>query len=237
MDDIIYHKEVMGRAEQMVEKFGVAQRGGKKYLEVKHRVALFRESYGVGYGIETCIEYADDKYVRVRAVITDKLTRVIASGLAEEVRGTGMVNKGSALENCETSAIGRALACLGLAGSEYASLNELEIHSGKVAKIEQMENLKAVTPAKKPRADAFTRCIEEVGGDEFEAVKSAPEEQRKVFVDFARQAFDLLDRKASSAEFVSLQADYIPLMKTHAVLKAAALRLIDYITPSLMKAA
>jgi hypothetical protein len=237
MDDIIYHKEVMGRAEQMVEKFGVAQRGGKKYLEVKHRVALFRESYGVGYGIETCIEHADDKYVRVRAVITDKLTRVIASGLAEEVRGTGMVNKGSALENCETSAIGRALANFGLAGSEYASLNELEIHSGKIAKIEQMENLKAVTPAKKHSADAFTRCIEEVGGDEFEAVKSAPEEQRKVFVDFARQAFDLLDRKASSADFISLQADYIPLMKTHAVLKAAALRLIDYITPSLIKAA
>ena len=67
--------------------------------------------------------------------------------------------------------------------------------------------------------------------------KSAPDEQRKVFADFARQAFDLLDRKASSAEFISLQADYIPLMKTHAVLKAAALRLIDYITPSLMEAA
>lgn len=234
----VNHAEVMSRAEKMVEKFGVAQRGGKKYLEVKHRVALFRENYALDYGIETSIEYADEKYVRVRAVITDKLNNVIASGLAEEVRGTGMVNKGSALENCETSAIGRALACLGLAGSEYASLNELEIHKGKVAKIEQMENLKAVAnTASKPSTDALTRCIEEVGGEEFEAIKSAPEEQRKVFLDFARQAFDLLDRNASSAEFSSLQADYVPLMKTHAALKSAGPRLIDYITSSLTQAA
>ena len=230
----INHAEVMSRAEQMVEKFGVAQRGGKKYLEVKHRVGLFRETYGINYGIETSIEYADDKYVRVRAVITDKLNNVLASGLAEEVRGAGMVNKGSALENCETSAIGRALACLGLAGSEYASLNELEIHKGKVAKIEQIENLKAVkAPVEpKPTVNGLVRCIEEIGGDEFEAIKTAPEEQRKVFADFAQQTFDLLDRKASSAEFVSLQADYIPLMKSHALLKPAGLRLIDYATPS-----
>tara|TARA_R110002020_G_scaffold105365_2_gene245784 strand:- start:926 stop:1636 length:711 start_codon:yes stop_codon:yes gene_type:complete len=233
----VNHAEVMSRAEQMVEQFGVAQRGGKKYLEVKHRIALFRENYALDYGIETSIEYADDKYVRVRAVITDKLNNVIASGLAEEVRGTGMVNKGSALENCETSAIGRALACLGLAGSEYASLNELEIHKGKVAKIEQMENLQAVKVTKKPNADALARCIEEVGGEQFEAVKTAPEAQRKVFVDFARQAFDLLDRNANSAEFSSLQADYVPLMKTHEVLKPAGLRLIEYINPSLNQAA
>jgi hypothetical protein len=29
------------------------------------------------------------------------------------------------VENCETSSIGRALACLGLAGSEFASANEV----------------------------------------------------------------------------------------------------------------
>ena len=40
----VNHADVMSRAEKMVEKFGVAQRGGKKYLEVKHRVALFRET-------------------------------------------------------------------------------------------------------------------------------------------------------------------------------------------------
>ena len=46
--------------------------------------------------------------------------------MAEEIRGQGLVNTTSALENAETSAIGRALASLGLAGGEYASANELD---------------------------------------------------------------------------------------------------------------
>ena len=45
---------------------------------------------------------------------------VIATGWAEEVRGQGNVNKTSHLENCETSAIGRALANAGVAGSDPA---------------------------------------------------------------------------------------------------------------------
>jgi hypothetical protein len=36
------------------------------------------------------------------------------------------VNFASAVENCETSAIGRALAAAGYLGSEYASANEME---------------------------------------------------------------------------------------------------------------
>jgi hypothetical protein len=46
--------------------------------------------------------------------------------MAEEIRGQGHVNTTSAVENAETSAVGRALASLGLAGGEYASSNELE---------------------------------------------------------------------------------------------------------------
>jgi len=46
--------------------------------------------------------------------------------MAEEIRGQGLVNTTSALENAETSAIGRALASLGLAGGEYASANEMD---------------------------------------------------------------------------------------------------------------
>ena len=43
---------------------------------------------------------------------------LISTGWAEEVRGQGNVNKTSHLENCETSAIGRALANAGVAGSD-----------------------------------------------------------------------------------------------------------------------
>jgi hypothetical protein len=43
---------------------------------------------------------------------------LIATGYAEEVRGAGNVNRTSHVENCETSAIGRALANCGVAGSD-----------------------------------------------------------------------------------------------------------------------
>jgi hypothetical protein len=42
----------------------------------------------------------------------------IASGYAEEVRGAGNVNRTSHVENCETSAVGRALANAGMAGTD-----------------------------------------------------------------------------------------------------------------------
>jgi hypothetical protein len=44
--------------------------------------------------------------------------QLIATGYAEEVRGAGNVNRTSHVENCETSAIGRALANCGMAGSD-----------------------------------------------------------------------------------------------------------------------
>ena len=44
----------------------------------------------------------------------------IATGYAEEVRGAGNVNRTSHVENCETSAVGRALANAGMAGSDVS---------------------------------------------------------------------------------------------------------------------
>jgi hypothetical protein len=50
----------------------------------------------------------------------------LGNDCAEEFRSMGMVNKTSALENCTTSAIGRALASCGLGGGEYASSFEVD---------------------------------------------------------------------------------------------------------------
>ena len=98
----------------------------KLYLEVKWRMQAFRK-YFPSWGIQTTLLHADEKYVRVQAIITNQDGNVIGSGLAEEIRGPGAkgVNKTSAVENGETSAIGRALSSMGLAGGEYASANEM----------------------------------------------------------------------------------------------------------------
>lgn len=51
---------------------------------------------------------------------------LVSTGYAEEVRGKGMVNITSAMENCETSAVGRALANFNYAGDKRASREEME---------------------------------------------------------------------------------------------------------------
>ena len=58
---------------------------------------------------------------------------LVSTGWAEEVRGQGNVNKTSHLENCESSAIGRALANAGLAGSDPAKRPSRE----EMAKVER----------------------------------------------------------------------------------------------------
>ncbi len=118
-------KNAMTAVNSLNESKGVTQRGGKKYTEVFVRVEEFRKAFGLDFGIETDIIKDDGKFVQVRSLIKDTEGRVIGSGMAEEIRGSSNVNKTSALENCETSAIGRALASIALHGGQYASLNEV----------------------------------------------------------------------------------------------------------------
>ena len=102
-----------------------------KYLKVVERVNLFRYHYGMSYSIESEVVVDDGKRVLMVASIKDNDGRVVGQGYAEEIRNLGPVNKTSAIENCETSAIGRALANIGLAGNEYASAFEMENISNK----------------------------------------------------------------------------------------------------------
>ena len=60
---------------------------------------------------------------------------IIATGWAEEVRGQGNVNKTSHLENCETGAVGRALANAGLSGSDFNKRPSRE-EMGKVVRMQ-----------------------------------------------------------------------------------------------------
>ena len=149
---------------------GVDMRGGKKYTMVKDRVEIFRKHFHLDLGIETFIEYCDDTFVRMKAIITQHEKfgdtyhiRVIGSGHAEELRGSTNVNKTSALENAETGAIGRALASIGLAGGEYASANEMEAVSRK-EKVQKSPPPKA-TPTEKaePVKEAEALFINPVG--------------------------------------------------------------------------
>jgi hypothetical protein len=99
----------------------------KIYEPVSDRVRKFRDTCPVkeGWGLTTEVSYPDDQTVKSVAIITDPEGRVVATGTAEETRGASYINRTSAVENCETSAIGRALFAAGFGGGEFASADEL----------------------------------------------------------------------------------------------------------------
>ena len=89
---------------------------GKMYSLVNDRVLAFRELYPDGV-IESDILSMNNGVVVIKATIRDG-DKVIATGLAYEKEGSTYINKTSYIENCETSAVGRALGFLGIGADE-----------------------------------------------------------------------------------------------------------------------
>ena len=96
---------------------------GKDYKTVAERVTEFHKDHKDSKSILTEIIQFKDGIVVVKAVV--KIGEGIFCGHAYEELGSSPINTTSALENCETSAIGRALASAGYLGSEFASADEL----------------------------------------------------------------------------------------------------------------
>ena len=97
------------------------------YAEVAERLPLFWKDCPRGR-IITDIIVDDGTRIVMRAELYADIGDLVptTTGFAEEIRGSSMVNKTSALENCETSAIGRALANYQFQGSKKrASLEEM----------------------------------------------------------------------------------------------------------------
>ena len=132
-------------------KQGEVSISGKVYRTVGLRMDEFRQKYKIedGWAIATEIITCDESQVIVKASIVNPDGKVMATGHAQET-WTGRINTTSALENCETSALGRCLACsaVGLAGSEYCTANEVQ---GAIAQQEAGHTNK---PAAKPRQTA-----------------------------------------------------------------------------------
>ena len=133
--------EAMKHVNDLNAKVGVSQRGNKKYTEVFVRVEQFRIAFGETMGIDTEILVDDGQRVVIKAIVTHE-GNIIGSGMAEEIRGSSRVNQTSAIENCETSAIGRALASLGLHGGSYASANEIAAVQRKEKAMEEQKQPK-----------------------------------------------------------------------------------------------
>lgn len=89
---------------------------GKQYAEVKERIKAFRMLCPDGF-IETSVELISEETCMAKATVgmyADGEKRVLATGTAYEEKNTSRINSISFVENCETSAVGRALGMLGL---------------------------------------------------------------------------------------------------------------------------
>ena len=94
------------------EKLNTLPVKGKNYVMVNERVKAFRELFPMGT-ISTTIEHLGDGMVVMRTIVSDG-DLVLATGLAYEKETSSYINKTSYIENCETSAVGRALGFLGI---------------------------------------------------------------------------------------------------------------------------
>lgn len=99
---------------------------GKNYAEVNQRIKAFRMVYPNG-SIQTNIESLENGICVMRAVVFDDEGKVLGIGHAYEKEGSSNINKTSYIENCETSAVGRALGMCGFGiDVSIASKEEVE---------------------------------------------------------------------------------------------------------------
>lgn len=135
-------------------KFKTTNIRGKQYVEVNERIKFFRqEDEYKNWTISTEFTVLDAETCVCKCIIADPNQRVIATGHAHEERSSSHINKTSYVENCETSAIGRALAMLGIGiDTSIASANEV---SDAIAKQD------TAAPAAPTKADKMIKKVQE----------------------------------------------------------------------------
>lgn len=85
---------------------------GKEYATVAERIAAFRKVYPDGK-IDTHITKLEEGLCIITARVWNDEGNLLATGTAYEKEGSSNINRTSFIENCETSAVGRALGMAG----------------------------------------------------------------------------------------------------------------------------
>ena len=113
---------------------------GKEYAAVNGRINAFRRLYPQGF-ITTDIVSMEAGVVVMKATCgyyENGQSVILGTGMAYEREGSSNINKTSYIENCETSAIGRALGMAGL-GINTAVASSEEVQNA-IKQQEEMEN-------------------------------------------------------------------------------------------------
>ena len=126
------------------------KKGAKEYAEVNQRIKAFRMVYPTGAIMTEMLSNENGVCVFRATVFADSgSTMPLSTGTAYEKEGSTFINKTSYIENCETSAVGRALGMAGFGiDTSVASAEEVanaiaNQHQDDFATEEQVEFLKA----------------------------------------------------------------------------------------------
>lgn len=112
--------EQIQQANQTIKRVDIK---GKQYAQVPGRIQAFRSLWPEG-SIQTEIISMMDDVVVMKATISDETGRILATGMAYEKESSSYINKTSYIENCETSAVGRALGMLGIGSEDSVASSE-----------------------------------------------------------------------------------------------------------------
>ena len=99
--------------EEVNKELATVDIKGKAYVQVNTRVVAFRKLFPMGC-ITTDIVSLQDGVVVMKATVMDEAGTILGTGYAYEKETSSFINKTSYIENCETSAVGRALAMVGI---------------------------------------------------------------------------------------------------------------------------
>lgn len=124
---------------------------GKTYVPVNERIKAFRMLYPDGSLVTEIVKYEDS--VIIMKAIAFYEGRVLATGYAKEVEGSSNINRTSALENAETSAVGRCLGLLGI-GIDTSVASYEEVSNAQM--FQEANNL--ATPTEKAGLIASARA-------------------------------------------------------------------------------
>lgn len=131
----------------MAHQFKTIDIRGKQYVQVHERVLFFRtDSAYKGFSLLSEVVSFTDEQCIVKATIRNAEGREVATGLAHETRTASSINKTSMLENCETSAWGRALGNLGI-GIETSIATAEEVAQAIAQQEEKPEKKAKPAPA------------------------------------------------------------------------------------------
>ena len=186
--------ETIKSVNERVKKIEVK---GKNYTCVAARISAFRELCPVGT-ISTEILSLADGVVTMKTTITDENGKILATGMAQEKETSSYINKTSYIENCETSAVGRALGMLGIGSDEQmASAEEVANainNQNKQANNQGQKQAPAKTPEKVEAEKArIQKEKEEAAKKELEAISNEKIIQlKKMFYSYKFEESNLL---------------------------------------------